>query len=213
MIIKSIYELLEESAAKKSKKKSENKDPVKTADDYSNYIKWNRMKKGLVRKGIIRIGMPQQFFGPHERDKERKLLAAQNMQQIEQAKTQKQEQDFKQVDQDIKVSQALSKQSIPQEGKRPNSPNLKPSIPREEFKPSSNQPSKKDTSGAVGMPKPVSTPGEVMKKVIKLTKGMRNNIKGYSCKECNFPIIKYKGRYPKKCVNCDKPLIRDKIIK
>jgi len=160
---------------------SKSKEPT-TPEEYANHIKFNRMKKNLLRSGILRVGQPKKMWGPFE-DKPKVLK--------------------------LPTTPGISLPSMPKINQHPVASTLQPSIPRQDFKPTSNQ----SPNTPVGLPKPISTPGEVLKKVIKLTNGMKNAIKGYTCKECGFPVIKYKGSYPKNCINCEKPLVKEPIIR
>jgi hypothetical protein len=189
MIFESINLLLLESKKKKPKKTKES-EGLSTPEDYSSYIKFNRMKKALIRKGIVRVGMPKSFFGPHEKAISDQVLKQQNIEKQQKIALDKQEQEIK-----IAKLTPAPRATLPTKvdpanpTKRPVAPSLKSSS--------------KDL-----LPDP--TPQQdVMKKIIKLTKGMKNSIKGYTCNSCGFPVPKYRGRYPTNCINCDKPLTKD----
>ena len=185
---------IKKNSAVQDKKKEE------STEQFHERIKFNKWKREMIKKNVIRIGFPKQFFGPHEQT-EKDIVKKQKEQQVQaQADMAKQQHD-------LNVLKATPNPI----SSKPVSPNLaganKDNV--------ETSPTKKTLDTNI-----VSKTQSLIKdmdpkeadKLFKMTKGMEKkfkNKKGYKCKSCNFPIIKYSGRYPKKCPGCNKELIRN----
>lgn len=195
MIIDALNDLILESAAKKSEKNKKQQDKGETEEGFHSRIKYNRWKKALLKSNTIRIGQPKQLFGPHEGHIRDSFVKAQTLEKQEQSRVAKEQSDMNKQKHDANMKQLSMK--------------LTPTKPKVEKKPvaPSLQPSTKDV-----LPTDSTPQEKVMKRIISLTKGMKNSIKGYTCNNCGFPVPKYRGRYPTDCVNCGKPLNDKKPI-
>ncbi|MBC8427465.1 MAG: hypothetical protein H8D97_01095 [Proteobacteria bacterium] len=196
-ILNYIFNLLEESADKKPLRKQKDE----TEEEFHARVKFNRLKKELIRKNIIKLGEQKRIFGPHEKGFKNNLIKIQMQEKADQAEAIKQQSEMVKRKHEIDILKATPS--------KPTSPNLKAA---------SNTVS--DThSNIVDKTKatlkdiiPKQTNKKAVERMFKLSKGMEKSLKskkGYKCSSCGFPIIRYSGRYPKHCGGCSKELIRN----
>ena len=201
-ILEYTFNLIEEAKKKSSPEGSADKDNKKeeTTEQFHERIKFNKWKREMVKKNIIKIGFPKQFFGPHEKS-EKDLVQKQKELQHRQAA------DMAKQQHDLNVLKATPKVTP----SKPTSPNL---VGAKNATDNVNTNIVKKTQATLKdlVPKSkVGDKGTKLQSTIKLSKGMEKSMgKGlYRCGSCSFPIPRYRGKYPKHCPGCGKELIRN----
>jgi hypothetical protein len=207
-ILNYTFNLLEEAHKKEHKEKvaakKDKKNKDETTEQFHERIRYNKWKREMVKKNIIRIGFPKQFFGPHEQA-EKDIVQKQKELQHKQAA------DMAKQQHDLNVLKATPKAPTPPKltptkvtPSKPTSPNLVGT------KNATDNVNTKIVTKTKQASVKAMTPKE-NQKLFKMSKGMEKNLKdkkAYKCTSCGFPIIKYRGRYPKKCPGCSKDLVR-----
>lgn len=195
--------LLEIKSKKKSADKKTPKDKEESVEQFHTRIKFNRLKKELLKRRDIKIGEPKKVWGPHEGDFRKTLV------KIQQSEKQELDQRARETHK-LSVAQMTMKATP----SKPTSPNLKGASDTVSDTHSdivSNK-KKENKTSTIKDVLPKSSDKNASNKMYKLSKGMEKSMgeRSYKCGSCNFPIPRYRGKYPKHCPGCGKELIRSK---
>jgi hypothetical protein len=204
-ILENVFDLIEEVKKEKKQESADNKkDKSESIDQFHERIKFNKWKKKILKNRAINInvGGDKQLFGPHEKHIKIAMDKQTQVERQNQANMEKQQHDMQMA----KLAPKPTLKDIP----RPASPNLasaSKSVTNTHSKMAKDSiPTQKDIIPK--KPDNSTEQSKTLKRIITMTKGMNNAIKGYKCGSCSFPVPKYRGKYPTNCVNCEEPLVK-----